>query len=120
MSSRRFWYEFVEMHFLATTSLHSDDLDNSTMTSTATPILAALRRLWAYLLPSGLVDFFAVANLDDEHYVGRLDRVDNAPILYTQPPCPLEAVPQRLAKLDGVRCEFLFYGPPDSVANVLG
>jgi hypothetical protein len=58
------------MRFLATTSLHSDDLDNSTMTSTAAPILAALRRFWAYLLPSSLVDFFAVANLDDEHYVG--------------------------------------------------
>ena len=71
-------------------------------------------------LKSGLVDFFAVANLDDEHYVGWLDRVDDAPVLHTQPPCTLEAVPQRLAKLHRVRREFLFYGPPDSVANVLG
>jgi hypothetical protein len=69
---------------------------------------------------SGLVDFLAMANLDDKHYVGWLDRVDDAPILHTQPPRTPEAVPQRLAKLDGVRREFLFYGPPDSVANVLG
>jgi hypothetical protein len=74
----------------------------------------------AECLLSGLVDFFAVANLDDEYYVGWLDRVDDAPVLHTQPPCTLEAIPQRLAKLHGVRREFLFYGPPDSVANVLG
>ena len=42
---------------------------------------------------SRLVDFPAVANLDDEHYVRGLDRVDNTPILHTHPPCTLEAVP---------------------------
>jgi hypothetical protein len=53
---------------------------------------------------SGHGDFFAVANLDDEYYVGWLDRVVDAPVLHAQPPCTLEAVPQRLAKLHGVKC----------------
>lgn len=83
-------------------------------------VCLALDRLPDARLLSGLVDFSAVADLDDEHYVWWLDRVDDAPILHTQPPCTLEAVPQRLAKLDGVRCEFLFDGPADSIANVLG
>jgi hypothetical protein len=61
-----------------------------------------------------------MANLDDERYVWWLDRVDNAPIFHTQTPGTLEAVPQRLAKLDGVKGEFRFYSPADSVANVLG
>jgi hypothetical protein len=69
---------------------------------------------------SRLVDFFAVADFDDKLDVWGLDRVDNAPILYTKSPCTLEAVPQGLAKLDGVRAEFLFNGLADPIANVLG
>ena len=61
-----------------------------------------------------------MANLDDEHDVWGLDRIDNTPILHTQTSCALEAVPQGLAKLDGARGEFLFNGLADPVANVLG
>ena len=69
---------------------------------------------------SRLVDFFAVADFDDEHDVWGFDRVDDAPIFYTKPPCTLETVPQGLSKLDGVRAEFLFNGFADSAAKVLG
>jgi len=51
-------------------------------------------RLFKYAcLKSRLVDFFAVANFDDEHDVWRLDGVDNTPVLHTQSACALEAVP---------------------------
>ena len=61
-------------------------------------------------LGSGFVNFFAVPDLDDENDVWGLDGVDNAPIFHTQPPCPPEAVPQRLAKLDGVSGDLVLNG----------
>ena len=71
-------------------------------------------------LGSGFVNFFAVPDLDDENDVWGLDGVDNAPIFHTQPPCTPEAVPQGLAKLDGMRGELVLNGLADPGCNVLG
>jgi hypothetical protein len=71
-------------------------------------------------LGSGFVDFFAVSDLDDENDVWGLDGKDNAPIFHTQPPCTPEAVPQGLAKLDGVSGEFALNGLADAGCDVLG
>lgn len=72
------------------------------------------------MLGSGFVHFSKVPDLDDENDVWGLDGIDNAPIPHTQPPCTLEAVPQGLAKLDGVRGEFVLDGLADPVPDVLG